>query len=157
MQYPSQIAPCFSPRAALTLGLQKSLEFAPVCGSLRLLLSNVCRRKDRPHPPCCQGFQTPPKKRTGQRSLRSVKEMKSVMPACKTIVLELLQDRPALHEQLCASGTMLQSMQQLAIALRSCHLDWMAKLAETRPGTERTASHGEGHFSLSVHSGGVET
>ena len=34
------------------------------------------------------------------------------MPAYKTIVLELLQDRPALHKQ-------------LAISLRACHLDWV--------------------------------
>ncbi|HUY91925.1 MAG TPA: hypothetical protein VMV10_24505 [Pirellulales bacterium] len=58
------------------------------------------------------------------------------MPAYKTIVLELLRDRPALHEQLRANGTLLQSMEQLAIALRACHLDWMAKLAETRPGSD---------------------
>ena len=58
------------------------------------------------------------------------------MPAYKTIVLELLQDRPALHEPLRANGTLLQSMEQLAIALRACHLGWMAKLAETRPGSD---------------------
>ena len=60
------------------------------------------------------------------------------MPAYKTIVLELLQDRPALHEQLRASGTLMESMEQLAMALRACHLEWMAKLAETRPGSERS-------------------
>ena len=58
------------------------------------------------------------------------------MAAYKTIVLELLQDRPVLHEQLRASGTLLQSMEQLAIALRACHLGWKAKLAETRPGSD---------------------
>ena len=58
------------------------------------------------------------------------------MPAYKTIVLELLKDRPALHEQLRASGTLLESMEQLAVAFRSCHLGWMRKLAVTRPGSD---------------------
>lgn len=58
------------------------------------------------------------------------------MPAYKTIVLELLRDRPALHEQLRASGTLLASMEQLAVAFRACHLDRMKALAENRPGSE---------------------
>ncbi|HVX09893.1 MAG TPA: hypothetical protein VHC22_01710 [Pirellulales bacterium] len=58
------------------------------------------------------------------------------MPAYKTIVLELLWDRPALHEQLRASGTLQASMEQLAVAFRACHLDRMKELAESRPGSD---------------------
>ena len=56
------------------------------------------------------------------------------MPAYKTIVLELLRDRPTLHEQLRASRTMLESLNNLAMALRTCHHAWMNQLAETKPG-----------------------
>jgi hypothetical protein len=58
------------------------------------------------------------------------------MPAYKTIVLELLRDRPSLHEQLRASGTLQASMQQLAVAFRACHLERMKELAESRPGSD---------------------
>lgn len=58
------------------------------------------------------------------------------MPAYKTIVLELLRDRPALHEQLRASGTLQASMEQLAVAFRACHLERLKELAESRPGSE---------------------
>jgi hypothetical protein len=58
------------------------------------------------------------------------------MPAYKTIVLELLQDRPALHEQLRVSGTLLQSMEQLAVAFRACHLNRMKELIQSRPGSD---------------------
>lgn len=55
-------------------------------------------------------------------------------PLYKTIVMEILQDRPNLHEQLRVRGTLLQSMEQLALALKACHQGWMIQLAETRPG-----------------------
>ncbi|MGH7195098.1 MAG: hypothetical protein ACREJM_16415 [Candidatus Saccharimonadales bacterium] len=58
------------------------------------------------------------------------------MPPYKTIVLELLQDRASLHERLRANGTLLQSMEQLAVALRSCHLNLTKELARTRPGSD---------------------
>ncbi|HVX13082.1 MAG TPA: hypothetical protein VHC22_18000 [Pirellulales bacterium] len=58
------------------------------------------------------------------------------MPAYKTIVLELLRDRPTLHEQLRQNGTLLQSMEQLAVALRSCHLGWINQLAARMPDSD---------------------
>lgn len=58
------------------------------------------------------------------------------MPAYKTIVLELLRDRTALHEQLRASGTLQASMEQLAVAFRECHLERIKELAESRPGSD---------------------
>ncbi|HVX13836.1 MAG TPA: hypothetical protein VHC22_21820 [Pirellulales bacterium] len=58
------------------------------------------------------------------------------MPAYKTIVLELLKDRPTLHEQLRQSGTLLESMTQLATALRSCHLGWVNQLSARMPDSD---------------------
>lgn len=60
------------------------------------------------------------------------------MPAYKTIVLELLQDRPALHEQLRANGTLMESMEQLAVAFRACHLQRMKELQAAMPGSNST-------------------
>lgn len=57
-------------------------------------------------------------------------------PLYKTIVLELLQDRPGLYEQLRLQRTLLQSMEQLGLALKACHQGWMAQLAEARPGSD---------------------
>ena len=56
-------------------------------------------------------------------------------PLYKNIVMEMLQDRPSLYEQLRLRRTLLQSMEQLAMALKSCHQGWMTQLAETRPGS----------------------
>ncbi|HVX56726.1 MAG TPA: hypothetical protein VHA37_03260 [Candidatus Saccharimonadales bacterium] len=58
------------------------------------------------------------------------------MPAYKTIVLELLQDRPMLHEQLRANGTLVESMEQLAVAFRACHLQRMKELEAAMPGSD---------------------
>lgn len=58
------------------------------------------------------------------------------MPAYKTIVYEMLQDRPILHERLRANGTLLPTMEQLAVAFRACHLNRIKELAEARPGSE---------------------
>jgi len=57
-------------------------------------------------------------------------------PLYKTIVTEMLLDRPGRHEQLRVRGTLLQSMEQLALALKACHLSWMTQLDETRPGSD---------------------
>ncbi|HVX12070.1 MAG TPA: hypothetical protein VHC22_12890 [Pirellulales bacterium] len=59
------------------------------------------------------------------------------MPAYKTIALELLKDRPALHERLRVSGTLLATIEQLALAFRACHLNRMKALAATRPGSDQ--------------------
>lgn len=57
-------------------------------------------------------------------------------PLYKTIVMEMLQDRPGLYEQLRVRRTLLQSMEELATALKACHQGWMTQLAETRPGSD---------------------
>jgi hypothetical protein len=54
----------------------------------------------------------------------------------KTIVLELLQQQPELHEQLRASRTLLATMDQLAIELKASHEEWMQQLSQTRPGSD---------------------
>jgi len=58
-------------------------------------------------------------------------------PLYKTIVMEMLQDRPGLYEQLRLKRTLLQSLEQLATALKACHQSWMQQLAEAKPGSER--------------------
>lgn len=51
----------------------------------------------------------------------------------KTIVLELLTEQVALHEQLRQSRQLLSTMEQLAIELRTSHLDWQDRLYTTNP------------------------
>ena len=58
------------------------------------------------------------------------------MPAYKTIVLELLKDRPMLHEQL-RGGHAASTMEQLAVAFRACHLNRMKEMIPSRPGSDR--------------------
>ena len=54
----------------------------------------------------------------------------------KTIVLELLQQDPALYSELQRSKTLLQTVEEHAIALRDMHLSWMGRLAQERPGSD---------------------
>lgn len=58
------------------------------------------------------------------------------MPAYKTIVYELLLDHPMLHERLRREGTLLESMEQLAVAFRACHLNRIKELIQSRPGSD---------------------
>ena len=51
----------------------------------------------------------------------------------KTIVLELIQDHPALHEQLRASRTLLSTVERTAAALKSRHDFWMREIGQARP------------------------
>lgn len=53
----------------------------------------------------------------------------------KTIVSELLQERPGLCQKLRESGTLKESTEHLAIALKSCHQALMQELSEARPGS----------------------
>lgn len=57
-------------------------------------------------------------------------------PLYKTIVFEMLHDRPSLYEQLRLRRTLLASLEQLALALKACHQGWMTQLAETRPASD---------------------
>ena len=54
----------------------------------------------------------------------------------KTIVLEMIQDRPRLYEQLRSSKRLLPSMESYAVDLRDNHLACQATLLTQRPGTD---------------------
>ena len=56
----------------------------------------------------------------------------------KTIVLEMIQDRPRLYEQLRSSKRLLPSMESYAVDLRDNHLAWQATLTMQRPGSDRS-------------------
>jgi hypothetical protein len=51
----------------------------------------------------------------------------------KTIVLELLQEHPALYERLRSGRMLLTAMESHAADLRSSHLDWMDRLRRENP------------------------
>ena len=54
----------------------------------------------------------------------------------KTIILELLRQRPQLHEQLRQSNTLLETLNAQALQLKARHLEWLAVLLEATPGSE---------------------
>ena len=54
----------------------------------------------------------------------------------KTIVLELIQDRPLFYEQLRSSKRLLPSMESYAVDLRNSHLAWQETLRMQRPGSD---------------------
>lgn len=55
------------------------------------------------------------------------------MAQYKTIALELIQQQPEFHEQLRASRTLLQAVNNYAIALRTVHRIWMEELKLANP------------------------
>ncbi len=61
----------------------------------------------------------------------------------KTIVLELLQEHPELHDQLQASKTLLRALDQYALALKASHESWMERIGQKRPGSDRRQVSGE--------------
>jgi hypothetical protein len=54
----------------------------------------------------------------------------------KTITLELIQDHPALHEQLRATRTLLTAVDLHAVALKRYHQTRMEELSLARPESE---------------------
>jgi hypothetical protein len=54
----------------------------------------------------------------------------------KTIVLELLQQRPLMHEQLRKDRRLLATMNQLAKQLKAAHEFWKGQLRQTLPGSD---------------------
>jgi hypothetical protein len=54
----------------------------------------------------------------------------------KTIVLELIQGQPKLHDQLRNSRTLLATVNQVAAALKESHEAWKEQLAQARPGSD---------------------
>jgi hypothetical protein len=53
----------------------------------------------------------------------------------KTIVLELLEQRPQIHEQLKASRTLLSTTERLATLLKNSHHEWKHRLRQASPGS----------------------
>ena len=53
----------------------------------------------------------------------------------KTIVLQLLEQRPELHDRLRKSRTMLPTMERCARQLKGRHEAWKEILAQARPGS----------------------
>ena len=54
----------------------------------------------------------------------------------KTIILELLQQRPQMHEQLRKERLLLPTMERYARELRTRHLEWKEQLMERQPDSE---------------------
>jgi hypothetical protein len=54
----------------------------------------------------------------------------------KTIVLELLQERPLLHELLRQQRMLLRTLEELASALKSNHEAWKRRLQASRPDSD---------------------
>jgi hypothetical protein len=53
----------------------------------------------------------------------------------KTIVLELLKQRPMLHETLRKKRMVLRQVNRLSRELKTSHEAWMEQLSRTRPGS----------------------
>lgn len=51
----------------------------------------------------------------------------------KTIVLELLQDRPTMYDRCIRERTLLATLDFYATELRNSHLDWMELLTQRNP------------------------
>jgi hypothetical protein len=56
----------------------------------------------------------------------------------KTIILELLQQRPEIHEQLRKSRKLLPTMEQYARELKTSHEAWKETLSHERPGSDQS-------------------
>jgi hypothetical protein len=61
----------------------------------------------------------------------------------KTIVLELLQDRPELQLTLQAGKTLLPTLHRCAAELRSSHEEWKNRLSLARPGSDESQIESE--------------
>ena len=55
----------------------------------------------------------------------------------KTIILEMLLDRPELSERLRSSGRLLSTMNRLAVELRQLHLQTIEQLNDHQPTSDR--------------------
>jgi hypothetical protein len=56
----------------------------------------------------------------------------------KTIVLELLQQRPEIHDQLRKERKLLLTMERYAKELKTSHQAWMELLFDLRPDSDRS-------------------
>jgi hypothetical protein len=56
----------------------------------------------------------------------------------KTIVLELILDRPALHERLKAQRMLAATVDRYAQELHTCHAAWTDRLTQSNPDPDQT-------------------
>ena len=56
----------------------------------------------------------------------------------KTMILEMLRDRPQTHEQLRKERKLLSTTEQYAKELRASHQAWTDMLSQMRPGSSQT-------------------
>lgn len=56
----------------------------------------------------------------------------------KTIILELLQQRPEIHEQLRMSRKLLTTVEYYARELKTSHEAWKETLGQERPGSDQS-------------------
>jgi hypothetical protein len=54
----------------------------------------------------------------------------------KTIVLELLQQRPQMHQQLCKNYTLMTALEMCATELKARHQELKEQLAQAKPASE---------------------
>jgi hypothetical protein len=54
----------------------------------------------------------------------------------KSIVLELLQDRPELHRSLQVAKTLLPTLDRYAGELKASHEEWKDRLSQSKPGSD---------------------
>jgi len=54
----------------------------------------------------------------------------------KTMTLELLREKPELHEELHGTHRLLPMLETLAMELKASHENWKQTLAEAKPGSE---------------------
>jgi hypothetical protein len=59
--------------------------------------------------------------------------MEATMICYKTIVLEMLQDHPAMYDKLLSTRTLLATLEEYASDLRNRHQIWMELLSEAKP------------------------
>ena len=56
----------------------------------------------------------------------------------KTIILELLQQRPEMHDQLRKSRKLLLTVERYARELKTSHEAWKENLSQARPGSDQS-------------------
>jgi hypothetical protein len=56
----------------------------------------------------------------------------------KTIILELLQQRPEMHEQLRKERKLLPALELYAKELKASHESWKEVLSQAKPGSDRS-------------------
>lgn len=56
----------------------------------------------------------------------------------KTMILELLQQRPEIHDQLRKKRKLLMTMEHYAKELKTSHQAWIELLSQIRPGSDRS-------------------